>query len=85
MNVLKRNLVTDHLHEDRNQNIISFNISEKTTVIVIAVKKDLNGHGIENLGASFFNFVKVRQKILSDSNYEFHIKNMYSPSLEHCV
>ena len=44
--------------KNNKEKIISFNISEKTTVIVIAVKKDLNGHGIENLGASFFNFVK---------------------------
>ena len=57
--------------KNNKEKIISFNISEKTTVIVIAVKKDLNGHGIENLGASFFNFVKKNSlkeiSIVSDS------------------
>ena len=57
--------------KNNKENIIAFNISEKTTVIVIAVKKDLNGHGIENLGASFFNFVKKNAfkeiSIISDS------------------
>ena len=57
--------------KNNKDKIISFNISEKTTVIVIAVKKDLNDHGIENLGASFFNFVKKNSlkeiSIVSDS------------------
>ena len=57
--------------KSNKEKIISFNISEKTTVIVISVKKDLNDHGIENLGANFFNFIKKNSfkeiSIISDS------------------
>ena len=40
------------------ENIISFNINEKTTFILISLKKDLKGSGVENLGAEFYNFIK---------------------------
>ena len=57
--------------KNKKEKIISFNINEKTNIIVISVKKDLNSHGIENLGASFFNFVKKNSfkeiSIISDS------------------
>ena len=40
------------------ENIISLNINEKTTVILISLKKDLKGSDVENLGAKFYNFIK---------------------------
>ena len=40
------------------ENIISLNISEKTTLILISLKKDLKGSDVENLGAEFYNFIK---------------------------
>ena len=44
--------------------IISFNINEKTIIILISLEKKLNSFSIENLGASFFNFIKkIHSKI----------------------
>ena len=40
------------------ENIISLNINEKTTLILVSIKKDLKGFDVENLGAEFYNFVK---------------------------
>ncbi len=40
------------------ENIISLNISEKTTLILISLKKDLKGSGVESLGAEFYSFIK---------------------------
>ena len=40
------------------ENIISFNISEKTTLILVSLKKDLKSFNVENLGAEFYNFIK---------------------------
>ena len=40
------------------ENIISFNINEKTTVILISIKKNLKGSDVEALGAQLYNFVK---------------------------
>ena len=39
------------------ESIISFNINEKSTVILISIKKDLKGSGVENLGALFYDFI----------------------------
>jgi len=38
--------------------IISFNINEKTTIILISLKNNLKGFDVENLGAEFYNFIK---------------------------
>tara|TARA_B100000700_G_scaffold328300_1_gene445687 strand:- start:345 stop:1808 length:1464 start_codon:yes stop_codon:yes gene_type:complete len=40
------------------ENIISLNINEKTTLVLISIKKDLKGFDVENLGAEFYNFIK---------------------------
>ncbi len=40
------------------ENIISFNLNEKTRIILISLKKDLKGSDVENLGAEFYNFIK---------------------------
>ena len=39
--------------KNTKENIISFNINEKTTVILISLKKDLKSFDVENLGAVF--------------------------------
>ena len=44
--------------KNTKENIISFNINEKTTLILISIKKDLKGFDVENLGAEFYNFIK---------------------------
>ena len=44
--------------KNTKEKIISFNINEKTTAILISLKKDLKGFDVENLGAEFYNFVK---------------------------
>ena len=46
------------LKRNSKEKIIAFNITDKTTVIIISIKKDLNSFGVENLGANFFNFLK---------------------------
>ena len=43
--------------KNTKENIISFNINEKTTLILISIKKDLKGSDVENLGAEFYNFI----------------------------
>ena len=40
------------------ESIISFNINEKSTAILISIKKNLKGSGVENLGALFYDFIK---------------------------
>ena len=40
------------------ENIISFNINDKTTIILISIKKILKGSDVEALGAQLYNFVK---------------------------
>ena len=40
------------------ENIISLNVNEKTTLILISLKKDLKSSDVENLGAEFYNFIK---------------------------
>jgi len=54
------------------ENIISFNINEKTTVILISIKKNLKGSDVEALGAQLFNFVK-KDKIKNLSIYSENI------------
>ena len=44
--------------KNTKENIISFNINEKTTLILISLKKNLKGTDVENLGAEFYNFIK---------------------------
>ena len=44
--------------KNTKDNIISFNIDEKTTIILIALKKDLKSFDVENLGGNFYNFIK---------------------------
>ena len=39
--------------KNTKEKIISFNINEKTTVILISLKKDLKSFDVENLGAVF--------------------------------
>ena len=44
--------------KDNKEKIISFNMNENTTFILISLKKDLKDSDIENLGAEFYNFIK---------------------------
>ncbi len=44
--------------KNTKENIVSFNINEKTTVILISLKKDLKSFDVENLGAVFYSFIK---------------------------
>ena len=44
--------------KNTKENIISFNINEKSTLILISLKKDLKSFDVENLGAEFYNFIK---------------------------
>jgi len=44
--------------KNTKETIISFNINEKTTIILISLKKDLKSFDVENLGALFYNFIK---------------------------
>ena len=44
--------------KNTKENIISFNINEKTTLILVSLKKDLKSSDVENLGAEFYNFIK---------------------------
>ncbi len=57
--------------KNTKNNIISFNINEKTTIILIALKKDLKSFDVENLGANFYNFIKRNSfkdiSVISDS------------------
>lgn len=40
------------------ENIISLNVNEKTTLILISIKNDLKSSDVENMGAEFYNFIK---------------------------
>ncbi len=44
--------------KNTKENIISFNLNEKTTIILVSIKKNLKGSDVENLGAEFYNFIK---------------------------
>jgi len=44
--------------KNTKENIISFNINEKTTVILVSLKKELKSFDVENLGAVFYNFIR---------------------------
>jgi len=44
--------------KDIKEKIISFNMNENTTFILISSKKNLKDSEIENLGAEFYNFIK---------------------------
>ena len=44
--------------KNTKESIISFNINEKSTVILISIKKNLKGSDVENLGALFYSFIK---------------------------
>ena len=44
--------------KNTKENIISFNINENTTLILVSLKKDLKSSDVENLGAEFYNFIK---------------------------
>ena len=44
--------------KNTKENIISFNINERTNLILISLKKGLKGSDVENLGAEFYNFIK---------------------------
>ena len=46
--------------KNTKDNIISFNINEKTTLILISLKKNLKDFHVENLGAEFYNFIKKK-------------------------
>ena len=60
--------------KDIKENIISFNLNDKSTVILISIKKDLKGSGVENLGAQFYNFIN-KNKIKNLSIHSESIKN----------
>ena len=34
-------------------------MNEKTTLILVSIKKDLKGSGVESLGAEFYSFIKI--------------------------
>ena len=57
--------------KNTKDNIISFNINEKTTIILISLKKNLKSFDVENLGANFYNFIKRNSfkdiSVISDS------------------
>ena len=59
--------------KNTKESIILFNINEKSTVILISIKKNLKGSGVENLGAQFYNFIK---KISSIRNNQKTIKTL---------
>jgi len=56
------------------ENIISFDLNEKSTVILISIKKNLKGSDVESLGAQFYNFIK-KNKIKNVSIYSESINS----------
>ena len=46
--------------KNTKENIVSFNMNEKTIFILISIKKDLKGSDVENLGALFYDFIKKK-------------------------
>jgi len=54
--------------KNTKDSIISFNINEKSTVILISIKKNLKGSNVENLGALFYDFIKNNRIIFSKLN-----------------
>ena len=65
--------------KNSKENIISFNTNEKTTLILISLKKDLKGSDVENLGAEFYNFLKINFfiEITLNSNYILSTTSIY--------
>ena len=55
------------------KNFISFNINEKTNLILISLKNSLKSFDVESLGAAFYDFVKKNSfsniSIITDSIY----------------
>ena len=41
------------------ESIISFNLNDKSTVILISIQKNLKRPDVESLGAKFYNFIKI--------------------------
>jgi len=60
--------------ENTKENIISFNLNHISTVIIISIKKNIKGSGVENLGAQFYNFIK-KNKIQNLSIHSESVKN----------
>ncbi len=60
--------------KNTKESIISFNLNDKSTVILIEIKKNLKGYGVENLGAQFYSYIK-KNKIKNISIYSESIKN----------
>jgi len=60
--------------ENTKENIISFNLNHISTVIIISIKKNIKGPGVENLGAQFYNFIK-KNKIQNLSIHSESVKN----------
>ena len=44
--------------KNNKEKIVSFNINEKLTVILISLKNNLKSFDVESLGASFYDFTK---------------------------
>ncbi len=60
--------------KNTKENIISFNLNPISTVIIIFIKKNIKGSGVENLGAQFYNFIK-KNKIQNLSIHSESIKS----------
>jgi len=60
--------------ENTKENIISFNLNHISTVIIISIKKNIKGSGVENLGAQFYSFIK-KNKIQNLSIHSESVKN----------
>ena len=60
--------------KDTKENIFSFNLSDKSTIILISIKKNLKGSDVEALGAQLYNFVK-KDNIKDLSIYSESINN----------
>ena len=58
--------------KNTKENIISFNINENTTLILVSLKKDLKSSDVENLGAEFYKKINYGKNseyfIISDSS-----------------
>ena len=60
--------------QNNKENIISFNLNEKTTIIIISLKKELKASDVENLGAEFYNFIK-KNSLKEASIFNESLKN----------
>ena len=45
--------------KNNKKSIISFNINDKSIVVLISIKKNLKGSGVENLGAQFYKKKRI--------------------------